>query len=128
MRDASLSALLFVIALFAFSGKAQIAAGTINVSVEDSTGAIVPGASIKIINKGTGLERDGIGNESGELSAQFLPVGQYSISVQIAGFKKTTIDQVVLQVDQTASIHVTLQPGEVREIIEVQGAASSLET
>ena len=128
MRHASLSALLFVISLFAFSGKAQIAAGTINVAVEDSTGAIVPGASIKIINKGTGLEREGIGNERGELSAQFLPVGQYSISVQIAGFKKTTIDQVVLQVDQTASIHVTLQPGEVREVIEVQGAATSLET
>ncbi|HEY3624853.1 MAG TPA: TonB-dependent receptor [Terracidiphilus sp.] len=127
MRLASLCALLFVIALVAFSANAQIAAGTINVVVEDSTGAIVPGASIKIVNKGTGLEREGIGNERGELSAQFLPVGQYSISVQIAGFKKTTIDQVVLQVDQTASIHVTLQPGEVREVIEVQGVASSLE-
>jgi hypothetical protein len=39
-------------------------------------------------------------------------VGQYSISVQIQGFKQTTIEQVVLQVDQTASIRVTLQPGE----------------
>ena len=61
------------------------------------------------------------------LSVQFLPVGQYSISAQIAGFKKTTIDQVVLQVDQTASIRVTLQPGEVREVIEVKGAAASLD-
>ena len=43
------------------------------------------------------------------------------------GFKKTTIEQVVLQVDQTASIHVSLQPGEVHEVIEVKEVAASLE-
>src|SRR4029077_9820469 len=66
-------------------------------------------------------------NERGELSISYLPVGQYSISVQTPGFKKTTIDRVVLQVDQTASIHVTLQPGEVREVIEVKEVTSALE-
>jgi hypothetical protein len=128
MRLSSLCVLQGVIALsFAFPAAAQIAAGTINVIVEDSSGAVVPGASITVTNKGTGLERTGVGNERGEFSVPFLPVGQYAISVQLAGFKKTTIEQIVLQVDQTAAVHVTLQPGEVREVIEVQGAAASLE-
>ena len=108
-------------------GKAQVAAGTISITVVDPTGGMVPGASITVTNAGTGLVRSGVANDRGEMSVQFLPVGQYSISAQIAGFKKTTIDQVVLQVDQTASIRVTLQPGEVREVIEVKSAAASLD-
>ena len=104
-----------------------MAAGTISITVVDPTGGMVPGASITVTNAGTGLVRSGVANDRGEMSVQFLPVGQYSISAQIAGFKKTTIDQVVLQVDQTASIRVTLQPGEVREVIEVKGAAASLD-
>lgn len=120
----------FLCVIFAFApvrGKAQVATGTINVTVADATGAMVPGASIKVTNNGTGLLRAGIANERGELSIPYLPVGQYSIAVEMAGFKRTSIDQVVLQVDQTASIHVTLQPGEVREVIEVKEVASSLE-
>ena len=106
---------------------AQVATGTINISAVDATGGMVPGAAIQVTNNGTGLVRSGTANERGELSIPYLPVGQYSISVQTAGFKKTTIDQVVLQVDQTASIRVTLQPGEVREVIEVKEVASALE-
>ena len=108
---------------FSIPGKAQVATGTINITVVDATGGMVPGAAITVTNNGTGLVRSGTANERGELSIPYLPVGQYSISVQIAGFKKTTIDQVVLQVDQTASIRVTLQPGEVREVIEVKEVA-----
>ena len=103
-------------------GTAQVAAGTISITVVDPTGGMVPGASIKVTNNGTGLLRAGAANERGELSIPYLPVGQYSIVVEIAGFKRTSIDQVVLQVDQTASVHVTLQPGEVREMIEVRDA------
>jgi hypothetical protein len=129
MRLLNASALLFVIALvFSVPGKAQVATGTINVTVADGTGGMVPGAAITVTNNGTGLVRTGIANERGELSISYLPVGRYSVSVQISGFKKTAIDQVVLQVDQTASIHVTLQPGEVREVIEVKEVAASLET
>jgi hypothetical protein len=104
-----------------------VATGTISITVADGTGAMIPGASATVTNNGTGLVRSGTSNERGELSVQYLPVGQYSISVQIAGFKKTTIEQLVLQVDQTASIRVTLQPGEVREVIEVKEVSSQLE-
>jgi Carboxypeptidase regulatory-like domain/TonB dependent receptor len=113
--------------LFSEPGNAQVATGTINITVADGTGAVAPGASITVTNNGTGLIRSGTANERGELSVQYLPVGQYAINVQLAGFKKTTIEQVVLQVDQTASIRVTLQPGEVRETIEVREVTSALE-
>jgi hypothetical protein len=120
--------LLCALYLFcAAAGKAQVATGTINITVADATGAVVPGASIKVTNNGTGLLRTGLANERGELSVQYLPVGQYAITVENAGFKKTSIEQLVLQVDQTASIRVTLTPGEVREVIEVKEVSSALE-
>lgn len=128
MRLVTTSALFFLISLpFAFPAKAQVAAGSILVTVQDSTAAIIAGASITVTNKNTGLERTGAADDRGEMRVLFLPVGQYSISAQSPGFKKTTIDQVVLQVDQTASVRITLQPGEVRETIEVKEVSASLE-
>ena len=124
-----LSACVLLCAIFIFfsvPGKTQVATGTINITVSDATGGMVPGAAIRVTNNGTGLVRSGIANERGEFSIPYLPVGQYSISVQLQGFKQTTIEQVVLQVDQTASIRVTLQPGEVREVIEVKEVATLL--
>src|SRR5438105_3842644 len=107
---------------------AQVANANMNVIVQDSTGAVVPGATVKVINSQTGLVRTGVANDRGEVQIPFLPVGQYSVSAEARGFKTTTIAAVVLQVDQTAGIHVTLQPGEVHEIVEVQETAASLET
>lgn len=128
MRLSIACAFLYAIhLLLSVPGKAQVATGTISITVADGTGAMVPGASVTVTNNGTGLVRSGTSNERGELSVQYLPVGQYSISVQIAGFKKTAIERVVLQVDQTASIRVTLQPGEVREVIEVKEVTSALD-
>ena len=107
---------------------AQVANATMSVTVHDGTGAVVPGASVKVINNNTGQGRTGATNERGELQIPFLPTGEYSVSAESPGFKKTTIASVVLQVDQTAGIHITLQPGEVREIVEVAAVAAALET
>src|SRR5258708_2412174 len=106
---------------------AQVATGTINVTVVDGTGAVVPAALVKISNNNTGLSRTGNTNERGELLIPFLPVGEYSLSVESAGFKNTAIARVPLQVDQTAGIRVALQPGEVRELVEVNAVSPLLE-
>src|SRR5262245_54255627 len=84
MRQSSVCAFLCAILLLCSApGNAQVATGTINVTVVDGTGAVVPGASVTVTNNGTGLIRSGTANERGELGVQFLPVGQYAISVQI---------------------------------------------
>src|SRR4051794_1368683 len=106
----------------------QVANGTMNVVVQDGTGAVVPGASVTVTNTNTGQLRSGVTNDRGELQLPFLAVGQYSVTAESAGFKKTTIASVVLQVDQTAGIHITLQPGEVHEVVEVGAVAAVLET
>src|ERR1041385_8000842 len=100
--------LFFVLSVtFLVRLNAQVATGNITVTVNDGTGAVVPGASVKVTNNNTGLVRTGASNERGELLIPFLPVGQYSIGAESPGFKTTSIAVVVLQVDQTASLHIT---------------------
>ena len=66
MNRSSWLAFLFVLSVFPLvQGKAQVATGTINVTVADATGAMVPGASIKVTNNGTGLLRAGVANDRG---------------------------------------------------------------
>src|SRR6476660_6339883 len=120
---------LFLSAVCALcSLQAQITSGTISVTAADTSGAFVTGASVKATNTATDVVRTGTTNDRGESLIPFVPVGPYTITVEYPGFKTSTISAVTIQVDQTAGVHVTLQPGEVREIVQVESAAALLET
>jgi hypothetical protein len=106
----------------------QVASGTVTVQVEDSSGALIPGAQVTVENVHTGLTRAGAANERGEFLAPFLPAGAYTVSAGQAGFKRTTISGLELRVDQSASIRVVLQPGEVRESVLVTELTPLLES
>jgi hypothetical protein len=111
--------LALVITLPGIPAAAQTASGTINVIAEDSTLAVVPDAAVMVSNKGTGLTRSGVTGPHGEFIATFLPAGEYSISVQAKGFKRATISSFTLQVDQNATVRLTLSPGDVVETVQV---------
>src|SRR5215510_12409195 len=106
----------------------QVATGTITISVEDSTGAAVPGSSVQITNTGTGQVRSGTTDDRDEFLAPFLLFGEYTVAVEHAGFRRNTTAGLQLRVDQTATIRVTMTPGEVREIVEVTAVTPLLET
>jgi hypothetical protein len=113
---------------FAAIGFSQISTGTLNVITDDATGAMVPNAQVTITNRNTGLTRTGQTDLRGEFQATFLPAGVYSVAVEAPGFKKATIQQFVLQVDQNASARVTLMPGDVKESINVTEQTPLLES
>src|SRR3984893_18199763 len=108
-------------------GHAQVNSGTINVEVQDSSGAIMPGAAITLTHVGSGQVRQGTASATGTFRAPFMPVGEYTIRVEVPGFKSKTITGVTLAVDQNPTITVALDPGEVREVVEVNAATPLLE-
>lgn len=118
---------LSAVLLVANSASAQISSGTLNVLTDDASGAVVPNASVVIANTATALSRAGRTNQRGEFQATFLPAGTYSITVEATGFKRTTLAPFVLQVDQNASVRMTLTPGDVVESIQVTEATPLLE-
>lgn len=113
--------------LYIHSAIAQTATGTINVVAEDSTQAVVPNVAVTVTNKGTGLTRRGSTGALGEFQATFLPAGEYTISVQANGFKRSTLVSFTLQVDQNATVRLTLTPGDVVETIQVTESTPLLE-
>ena len=67
--------LIVALCLFWVSLAAQSVTGTILGTVTDSTGAVIPGASVTLTHAGTGLVRTIVSNESGEYTAPSLPTG-----------------------------------------------------
>ena len=111
----------------AHSAVAQTATGTINVVAADGTQAVVQSAVVTVTNKGTGLTRTGSTGERGEFQATFLPAGEYSITTQAKGFKRSNLSAFTLQVDQSATVRMTLTPGDVVETVQVTESTPLLE-
>jgi hypothetical protein len=107
---------------------AQAVTGTILGSVRDTTGAYVPGATVMLLNTGTGLTRSVTTDAYGEYTAPLLPTGTYSVSAELTGFKKQTLSNVRVGVDQKVRIDLRLELGEMTEAIEIQAETPLVQT
>ena len=117
--------LLFVFPLLAV---AQITTATIVGTITDSSGAIVPGAQVTARNADTGLTRTMTSNESGTYRLEFLPVGNYVLEITARGLKKVSQSGIVLQVNDTARVDVSLTVGEVSETVNITEAPPAINT
>jgi outer membrane receptor protein involved in Fe transport len=94
---------------------AQQNTGTILGVVKDSTGAVVPGVSVTMVNEETSLTRSVITGENGAYRAPALPVGHYTIRVELAGFQTQTQRGLILEVAQELVVNPTLEVGAVTQ-------------
>src|SRR5215471_14828707 len=101
--------------------------GTITGEVRDSTGAVIPGVTVTVVNKATNATRTTSSNEVGLFDFPALPPGVYTVKSEVDGFKTATRD-VELQVQQTARVDFTLELGTVSEMATVTGFAPLVET
>lgn len=93
--------------------------GTIEGTVTDAQGALLPGVTITVTNIDTGDARVVVTNESGLYRAPLLSLGTYRVSAELQGFKKFEQTGVSLRAGQTAVIDVGLSVGAVAETITV---------
>jgi hypothetical protein len=107
---------------------AQQTTATLVGAVNDATGAVVPGATIRATNLATQVSRETKTDESGAYSIPFLPSGEYSVSATADGFKVQKVDRVVLGVQQTGRVDFQLAVGEVTQTIDVEGGGLLLQT
>jgi hypothetical protein len=116
-------ALGFIIAMSLLPGSlaAQAVTGTILGTVTDSSGALIPGATITLTHAGTGLMRTVVSDAAGEYTAPSLPTGRYTVTAELSGFKTVSLPDVDLGVDQRVRINVRLEIGTVSETITITG-------
>jgi hypothetical protein len=120
-------ALVVMLSLAVLPAMAQETRGNISGTVKDSTG-VVPGATVQITSADTGATQSLITNSSGYFEAPLLQAGNYTVSVEMTGFKKATRTGIVLAVSQQLSIPFTLELGQISENITVTGEAPLLDT
>ena len=112
--------------VFSFRGSTVVNAGTVRGVVSDKSGAIVPGAVAVLSSRGTGQQQARTTNGAGIFLFPSQPVGPYTLEVSAAGFGKTIVEGVYVQVGQPTTVDVELQPGTRSESITVSGESPLL--
>jgi hypothetical protein len=116
------------ILMFALTAMAQIQNGQFAGTVTDPSGAAVANAKITIVNAGTGLSVTTTSNATGGYQISELPPGTYKITVEAAGFKTFSDVGVTLNAGSTAHVDAKMTLGQTREVVEVTGEASQVNT
>lgn len=124
----SFRTLLCVSSLFAAAAWSQTVTGTLTGTVTDATGAVVPNVIVTATNTGTNGKFEGRTNEAGVYNIPFIPVGQYTVTAEAKGFKRTVSNPFQLAVNQVARVDIAIAVGEVTETVEVAGVAPLLQT
>lgn len=124
-----LSQLVFVLSAFAACAMGQAArTSTLVGTVTDPGAALVVGAKVTLLNTETSIVSNGVTSAEGGYYIPFLPVGNYTLTVEAPGFKKFVQKGIQLAAGETPRIDVRLEVGAVTEAVEVTGAAPMLET
>jgi hypothetical protein len=101
---------------------------TLTGRVTDPTGAVVPNATIEIVNQNTGAKTVTKSTVNGAYTAPFLIPGTYKVSVQMAGFKGYVHAGLELGAEQTVAENIVLQLGDVSESVTVTAATPLVDT
>ena len=107
--------------------QSQAAGGSIEGTVTDESGAVLPGATVTVKNSATGLTRETPTDASGLFRAPLLPVGSYDVTVFLQGFATTKRTGLTLNIGQTLAVDVTLKVASAQEEITVTAEAPLLE-
>lgn len=98
-------------------------------TVSDPSGAVIPGATITIVNTATGAQREATSDARGTYTIQQVTPGIYKVTAKAAGFADVVIDKVELLVNQPATIPIGFQKlGSTTTEVQVEAAAVQVNT
>src|SRR5437879_780974 len=119
---------LLLIMLIPASVWAQVYSGSLTGVIKDPSGAVVPGADVKLTDANKGYSLDTKTDQSGRYLLRSIAPGTYRLSVVASGFRTYLQQGIVLDVDQNASIDIALQLGEQSHTLEVTTDAIMMQT
>src|SRR5689334_2115392 len=105
---------------------AQTITGSVRGTVTDSSGAVVPKATLTAANQATGVRTTTSSHEDGSYNFQFLPIGSYTVSASAPGFQTSQMGPMNLEIDQIAKVDFKLKVGATSETVTVSGEASAI--
>ncbi len=118
----------FAFLLLTATVNAQFRAG-VQGTVTDASGAVVPGATITLTNKEIGRTQNVTSSDDGFYRLTELAPGNYTLTVEKTGFKKSTLDNIAISAENVQGLDLTLTTGEVSETVTVTDESNTaLET
>jgi hypothetical protein len=114
--------------LYASVGYGQTGLATITGTITDQSAAPVANAPVVVRSSDTGTTFQAASTNTGNYTVTQLPVGDYELSVAVAGFKKYTHTKFHLAAGQTLGEDITLQVGQATESVTISAEASLLQT
>ncbi|MEO7673936.1 MAG: carboxypeptidase-like regulatory domain-containing protein, partial [Pyrinomonadaceae bacterium] len=121
-------ALLIFVLIVSFAANAQSINGKILGTVTDQNGAVVPNATVNVINEGTGAKRTVTADESGYYVIPELPVGFYTVEISSGSFATYTSKNVKVDVGGEARADASLGAMGVTTVVEVTGDSGLIKT
>lgn len=110
---------VFCLALLSSKTFAQVDQGSISGTVKDSSGAVIPGATVTITNADTGLQFSRTTDASGFYIFTPIKIGHYSLVVSASGFESERRDNIQVDVSQRIGINLALKPGASTQTVTV---------
>jgi hypothetical protein len=123
---AALLAAALMLPSFTSSVLAQGTSGSISGVVLDAAGGAIPGATVVVASDATGTKFEAVTNGSGAFSVPALPVGTYSVTASLTGFKTSVVTDVRVQLGIPTNVKTTLAVGGITETITVRSTAAEL--
>src|SRR5581483_270058 len=97
-------------------------------TIHDATGSPIRSASVTLTNESTGIEKKTLSDDSGLYDFFNVAPGRYTVSAELSGFQTFRTTGVVVDVNARQRVDITLQLGAVNQVVNVTGAAETLET
>lgn len=121
---------LIAIALFLGSipVAAQIDRATLVGTVTDSTGAVIPGATVAVVSQETGLRRQAQTGETGTYTFSLLPIGVYTVTVTQEGFRTVAMKDLRLGVGDNRTLNVELEPSSIETVVNVESVLAPVDS
>jgi hypothetical protein len=120
----TLTILLFVTGVALGQGTASRVTGV----VTDQSGAVVPGATVTLTNEATSISLTTETTSSGDYVFDTVQIGNYTVSVEMQGFKKFVSTNNQVNVNQPATVNVALEVGGITDVVTVQSTAEIVQT
>lgn len=116
------------VCLAAATAPAQISQATLQGTVKDNSGAVIPGASVTLKNKGTAAVRTTSSDASGQYTISNVDPADYSLIVSFKGFKTFVISSLVLHTGERSTVDGTMELGDTTQEVTVEAAVPLLST
>ena len=128
IRWLSAALILCFLTLWAAPASAQGTTSRVTGTITDTTGAIIPGATVTLTNAQTGISFETVSTASGTYQFEAVQVGTYTLTVQLQGFRKFVSTDNRVNIGEPAVINAQLTAGGLEESVEVRASTQLVQT